>query len=337
MQVHDQPALQARFDAVFQILDLARRAVGGNHDLFALIHQRVERVEELFLRRFLAGDELDIIDHQHLDGAEHFLEIHHGAFAQGLHEAIHELFSREIQHAGLGAAGADISGDGVHQVRLAQTHAAIQEQRVEGHRAAFGDATGGGMGQLVRFADDEVVKGKAGIQRRGHFRLSRADGGGGRGICLLARCGGGGGATGGGHAEGQAGNRGADLDQGIADRVGIVTLHPVRDETRRRHDLGLARIDPGQIKRCDPCGMVIAADAVTQRVAGPIPKVFHSFYLVRPVPVPDRIRGKGKSRRLGHGNRQSSQPDGCAACLARTKSASVCERWQPFASAASDR
>ena len=50
VQVDDQPALQARLDAVFQILDLARRAVGGNHDLLVLIDQGVEGVEEFFLR-----------------------------------------------------------------------------------------------------------------------------------------------------------------------------------------------------------------------------------------------------------------------------------------------
>jgi hypothetical protein len=53
------------------------RAVGGDDDLLVLIHQRVEGVEELFLRAVLAGDELHVIDHQHVDRAEHLLEIHH--------------------------------------------------------------------------------------------------------------------------------------------------------------------------------------------------------------------------------------------------------------------
>ncbi len=69
VQVNDQPALQARLDALLQILDLARRAVGGNHDLLVLINQRVERVEEFFLRRILARHELHVIDHQHIDTA----------------------------------------------------------------------------------------------------------------------------------------------------------------------------------------------------------------------------------------------------------------------------
>ena len=53
----------------------------------------------------------------------------------------------------------------MHQVGLAQADAAIKEQRVEGDRAAFGHAAGGGMGQFVGLADDEAVKGEAGVKR----------------------------------------------------------------------------------------------------------------------------------------------------------------------------
>jgi hypothetical protein len=60
-----------------------------------------------------------------------------------------------------GLVGLQFPGDGVHQVRLAQTDAAIQEQRVEGHRPAFGHPARGGMGQLVRLAHHEAVEGEA--------------------------------------------------------------------------------------------------------------------------------------------------------------------------------
>ena len=165
MQVHDQPALQADLDAVFQILDLARRAVGGNDDLLVLVDQRVEGVEELFLRAVLAGDELHVIDHQHIDRPEQLLEVHDLTFAQGLHEAVHELLGRQVEHAQVRAAGLQLMRDGMHQVGLAQADAAVKEQRVEGDRPAFGHPAGGGMGQLVRLADDEAVEGEAGIQR----------------------------------------------------------------------------------------------------------------------------------------------------------------------------
>ena len=57
--------------------------------------------------------------------------------------------------------------DGVHEVRFTQTDTAIKEQRVEGDWAAFGDAAGGGVGQFVGLADDEIVKAEARVKRGG--------------------------------------------------------------------------------------------------------------------------------------------------------------------------
>ena len=45
------------------------------HDLLLRVVQRVERVEELVLRAFLARDELDVVDEQHVDAAVALAEI----------------------------------------------------------------------------------------------------------------------------------------------------------------------------------------------------------------------------------------------------------------------
>ena len=69
---------------------------------------------------------------------------------------------------------AKLGGDCVHQVCFPQSDAAIQEQRIEGHRPPFGDAARRSMGQFVWFADDESVKGEARITRgTGYKVLSR--------------------------------------------------------------------------------------------------------------------------------------------------------------------
>jgi hypothetical protein len=44
-----------------------RRMIAGEHDLLLRVVERVERVEELGLRAFLAGDELDVVDEQHVN------------------------------------------------------------------------------------------------------------------------------------------------------------------------------------------------------------------------------------------------------------------------------
>ena len=59
----------------------------------------------------------------------------------------------------------------MHQVGFAQADAAVQEQRIEpGAGRPFRDAAGAGIGEFVRFADDETFEGEARIERRGEVR-----------------------------------------------------------------------------------------------------------------------------------------------------------------------
>ena len=46
--------------------ELCRGTVRGQHDLLVGVVQRVEGVEELLLRRFLPGNELNIVHQQHI-------------------------------------------------------------------------------------------------------------------------------------------------------------------------------------------------------------------------------------------------------------------------------
>ena len=62
----DQAPLEARDQALLQVLDLAGRPVAGQHDLLVRLVQGVERVEELLLDALLAGQELDVVDQQHI-------------------------------------------------------------------------------------------------------------------------------------------------------------------------------------------------------------------------------------------------------------------------------
>ena len=68
-----EPAGEPRTHAVVEAFEIGRRPVGGDHHLAAGVDQRVERVAELGLRR-LALQELQVVDHQHVDAAQRLLE-----------------------------------------------------------------------------------------------------------------------------------------------------------------------------------------------------------------------------------------------------------------------
>ena len=56
--------------------------------------------------------------------------------------------------------------DGVHQVRLAHAHAAIEKQRIVGARGPLGHGQRRGARKLVAVADHEIVEGVARIELR---------------------------------------------------------------------------------------------------------------------------------------------------------------------------
>jgi hypothetical protein len=55
--------------------------------------QRVEGVEELLLHALLAGEELDVVDEQHVDGAELVAEAGHLVVAERVDQLVDELFA----------------------------------------------------------------------------------------------------------------------------------------------------------------------------------------------------------------------------------------------------
>ena len=72
--VAHQPGLEALAQAVLERREVARRPVGGQHELGAGLVQRVEGVEELLLGLGLGLQELDVVDEQHVDPAVGGLE-----------------------------------------------------------------------------------------------------------------------------------------------------------------------------------------------------------------------------------------------------------------------
>ena len=287
MQVDDQPPLQPRLDPLLEPVDLARRPVGGDDDLLLLLDQRVEGVEELLLRRVLAGDELHVVDHQHVDRAEHLLEAVHLLEAQRRDEAVHELLGREVEHPRLGVAAAHLPGDGVHQVGLAEADAAVEEQRVEAHRPALGHALGdparGGVRQLVRLADDEIVEGAAPVERRRRAGRTSAPRATGRTPARPAprRDRGSSAPAGGTTPNSRRLTATPSLQSSCADRVAVVAQHPGADEARRRREMHDAVVRADVDQRVDPVLEGVVAELAAQARRGRASRPRSGVHVVR--------------------------------------------------------
>ena len=111
--------------------------------------------------------ELHVVDHQHADATQRFLEGDRSLSPQRGYEAVHELLGGEIKHLALAERIAG-PGDGLQEMRLAQSDTGVDVERIEHHRLAAArgrDLLGGSQSQRVGAADDETVEGQARIER----------------------------------------------------------------------------------------------------------------------------------------------------------------------------
>ena len=164
LDVGDQAPLEPGAQPVLEGGQLLGRPVRGDDDLLVRVVQRVEGVEELLLDAFLALDELDVVDEQHVDVAVAALERRLAVVAQRVDEVVGEFLGGDVLDAHAGEQPLGVVACGVQQVGLAEPGLAPDEQRVVGARRRLGDGEGGGVGEPVRGADDEGVEGVAPVE-----------------------------------------------------------------------------------------------------------------------------------------------------------------------------
>lgn len=128
----------------------------------------VEGVEELLLGAVLPGQELDVVDEQDVDGAVARPEVRGAVLLDGGDHLVHELLGGDIGHLGRSAVAlADGVSDGLHEVRLAQPHASVQEERVVGLAGSVGDGAAGGVGEPTAVAHHERREHEVGVEPGG--------------------------------------------------------------------------------------------------------------------------------------------------------------------------
>ena len=180
LHVGDEPPLEPGAQAILEGRQLLGRPVRGDDDLLVGVVQGVEGVEELLLDTFLALDELDVVDQQHVDVAVAALERRLAVVAQRVDEVVGEFLGRDVLDPHAGKQPLGVVTGGVQKVGLAEAGLAPDEERVVGAGRRFGDGERRGVSEAVGGADDERVEGVAPVQ---------VDGGGLVGRCVLGAVG----------------------------------------------------------------------------------------------------------------------------------------------------
>src|SRR3954471_820048 len=115
---------------MFQVRDLRSRAIARENDLLMAVEERVERVEEFFLRPFLAAEELNVINQQEISLAITLPELHQVVVLNRVDEVVDEQLAREVHHLAAFFLAADILPDRLHEVRLAEPDTAVNKEWV---------------------------------------------------------------------------------------------------------------------------------------------------------------------------------------------------------------
>ena len=121
-QAHFEPGAQP----FLQGGDFPRRPVGGQDDLLVGLMEGVEGVEEFLLGADLAGNELDVVDQQHVDLPVFGPELHGLALLDGLDQLIGMYSPSGKRDVGRRRIFPDLVADGVKQVGFPQAGAAVR-------------------------------------------------------------------------------------------------------------------------------------------------------------------------------------------------------------------
>ena len=129
LDIGEKTGLKTVSYPLFKDRQLLRRTVGRYDYLSVILVQRLERVEELGLRRFAraARDILDIVDQEHIRAAELLSELDRFSRFDRDDELIHEILALDVDHVHRGVSLEDSVGDRVHQVSLAEAAVTVDE------------------------------------------------------------------------------------------------------------------------------------------------------------------------------------------------------------------
>jgi len=84
----------------------------------------VEGVEELLLGALLAGEDVHVVEEQHLDGPVRLAEVGHLLHADGVDQLVDEVLGRDVANPGARRPRQHLVADRVEEMGLAEAGAA---------------------------------------------------------------------------------------------------------------------------------------------------------------------------------------------------------------------
>ena len=119
------------------------------------VKERVERMEKFLLRPLFTTEKLNVVNQKKVGLAITFPEFYQITVLYRVDELVDEQLTRDIKHLHVLPFRPDELADGLHQMGLAQTDAAVNEQRIVRSRRRLRDSETGCVRDFVVRADDE--------------------------------------------------------------------------------------------------------------------------------------------------------------------------------------
>src|SRR6476620_2793504 len=119
------------------------------------VEESIEGVEKFLLRPLLPAEELNIVDQEQIRLPVTFAEFNQSVVLDGVDEFVDKKFTRQVHHPRRFLFRPDILADRLHQVRLSESDAAINKERIVCSRGRLRDRQAGRMRDLIVRTNDE--------------------------------------------------------------------------------------------------------------------------------------------------------------------------------------
>src|ERR1051326_8422290 len=123
--------------------------------MFVTIEKGIEGVKEFFLGAFFAGEKLDVVDAKQIGLTIAFPELDQVVVLDRVDELVDEQLARKINDLRVFLFRDHVLADRLHEMRLAETDAAINEKRVVSARRRLRDRETRRVRDLVVRPNDE--------------------------------------------------------------------------------------------------------------------------------------------------------------------------------------